>query len=163
MLLMVCWEYPWSEMGLDECLGGKFVDVISDLKNSDVIVEVGTIIVGVVDNPLGRNPTAWRSWWRWWTWWCLPTRQVWQTEHERLTALVGHPVAPVVLSNHHLHLAQYWCHACLSLMTFEPFAFKKNTCDQFYIDKSLHLWCGQCSEQQWWCTVIIVIMPPLWM
>ena len=38
--------------------GGKFVDVISDLKNSDVIVEVGTIIVGVVDNPLGRNPTA---------------------------------------------------------------------------------------------------------
>ena len=58
MPLMVCWEYPWSEMGLDECLGGKFVDVISDLKNSDVIVEVGTIIVGVVDNPLGRNPTA---------------------------------------------------------------------------------------------------------
>ena len=72
MLLMVCWEYLWFERGLlrivavqsvsarglDECLGGKFVDVTSDLKNSDVIVEVGTIKVGVVDNPLGRNPTA---------------------------------------------------------------------------------------------------------
>ena len=51
MPLMVCWEYLWFERGLlrivvvcvrglDECLGGKFVDVISDLKNSDVIVVV---------------------------------------------------------------------------------------------------------------------------
>ena len=43
-------------MGFDECLGGKFVDVTSDLKNSNVIVVVA--IVGVVDNPLGGNPTA---------------------------------------------------------------------------------------------------------
>ena len=72
MPLMVCWEYLWFERGLlridvvcvrglDECLGGKFVDVTSDLKNSDVTVDMMPtvlMIVGVVDNPLGGNPTA---------------------------------------------------------------------------------------------------------
>ena len=41
--------------------GGRFVDVTSNLKNSDVIVDMtvgANIIVGVVDNPLGRNVTA---------------------------------------------------------------------------------------------------------
>ena len=47
---------PVCVSDLDECLGGKFVDVTSDLKNSNVIVV--SMIVRVVDNPLGRNPTA---------------------------------------------------------------------------------------------------------
>ena len=48
MPVMMCWEYLLTF--------DKRVDVGSDLKNSDVIVVVA--IVGVVDHPLGGNPTA---------------------------------------------------------------------------------------------------------
>ena len=40
-------------------IGDEVADVPSDLKNSNVIVVVA--IVGVVDNPLRRNPATWRS------------------------------------------------------------------------------------------------------
>ena len=40
----------------DQNICDKRVDLRSDLKNSNVIVVVA--IVGVVDNPLGGNPTA---------------------------------------------------------------------------------------------------------
>ena len=66
MLVMMCWENLLFERnvtvcvrGVYGCLGGIFdqrVGVTSDLKNSNVIVVVA--IVGVVDNPLGGNPTA---------------------------------------------------------------------------------------------------------